>query len=79
MLETNGIWKGILMSQVRIGRTFVKHNGNLQAQPCGENFVGRMLLGSLLHHHRKKHQGKGTSCWRLCGEKEANHYYILRG
>lgn len=53
MLETNGNWKGILMSQMRIGRKFVKHNGNLQTQPCGENFVERMLLGSLLHHHRK--------------------------
>ncbi len=54
MSETNGKWKGILVSQMRIGRKLVKHNGNLQAQPRGENFVGRMLLGSLLHHHRKK-------------------------
>ncbi len=77
MSETNGKWKGILVSQMRIGRKFVKHNGNLQAQP--DNFVGRMLLGSLLYHHRKKHQGKGTSCWRLCREKEANHYHIFWG
>lgn len=70
MSETNGKWKGILISQMRIGRKFVKHNGNLQAQPCGENCVGRMLLGSLLHHHRKKHQGKGISAGDHVGKRK---------
>lgn len=31
MLETSGKWKEILISQMRIGMEFVKHNENLQS------------------------------------------------
>jgi len=34
-----------------IGWNFVRHNGNLQAQPCGEDSVGRMLSGFFFFYH----------------------------
>uniref|UniRef100_A0A3P9LA26 Reverse transcriptase domain-containing protein n=1 Tax=Oryzias latipes TaxID=8090 RepID=A0A3P9LA26_ORYLA len=40
-------------------------------------FGWKSIIRFFITPTQKRHQGVGTSCWRLCGSSEANHYHIF--